>query len=81
MDTDLRNTRARLTKLVIAAAISGVLTYFMVNAMTHSGHGPNHDPIQSSSVGVFAIFVFVVTTLLAHKLISWRTDAAARRRR
>lgn len=70
MDTDLRNTRARLTKLAIAAAISSVLTFFTVNAMTSSGPGPNHDPIQSSSVGVFAIFVFVITTLLAHKLIT-----------
>ena len=70
MDTDLRNTRARLMKLAVAAAIGSVLTFFMVRAMTHSGPGPNHDPIQSSSVGVFAIFVFVITTLLAHKLIS-----------
>jgi hypothetical protein len=70
MDTDLRNTRARLTKLAVAAAISAVLTFFMVKAMTHSGPGPNHDPIQRSSVGVFAIFVFVVTTVLAHKLLT-----------
>jgi hypothetical protein len=70
MDTDLRNTRVRLTKLAIAAAISAVLTFITVKAMTHSGPGPNHDPIQSSSVGVFAIFVFVITTLLAHKVIS-----------
>lgn len=70
MDTDLRNTRGRLAKLAIAAAIGSVLTFFMVKAMTHSGPGPNKDPIQSSSVGVFAIFVFVVTTLLAHKLLT-----------
>ena len=70
MDTDLRNTRARLTKLAVAASISGVLTFFIVRAMTNSGPGPNQDPIQRSSVGVLAIFVFVITTLLAHKLIS-----------
>lgn len=70
MDSDLRNTRPRLIKLAIAAAIGGVLTFFTIRAMTDSGRGPNEDPVGSGSVAILAIAVFVVTTLFAHKIIT-----------
>lgn len=81
MDTDLRNTRGRLIKLAIAAAIGGVLTFFLVQAMTNSGRGPNEDPIGTGSVGILAIAVFVVTTLCAHKIITKKRTGGAGRRR
>ena len=70
MDTDLRNTRARLVKLAIAAAIGGVLTFFLIYGIIQTGRGPNEDPIGTGSVGILAIAVFVVTTVCAHKVIA-----------
>lgn len=81
MDTDLRNTRGRLLKLAIAAAIGAVLTFFVIQAMTNSGRGPNEDPIGTGSVGILAIAVFVVTTLCAHKIITKKRTGDAGRRR
>jgi hypothetical protein len=43
MDTDLRNTKARLGRLALAAACGAVLTFFTLEAMLSSGRGPNHD--------------------------------------
>ena len=68
--TDLRNTRARLIKLAIAAAIGGVLTFFTVMAMMSSGRGPNHDPVGASIMPLLGVAIFVVTTSMAHKIIS-----------
>lgn len=68
--TDLRNTRVRLIRLAISALIGGVLTFFTIQAMTSSGRGPNTDPIGTSSVGLLAIAIFVITTLFANKFIS-----------
>lgn len=79
MDTDLRNTRGRLVKLAIAAAIGSVLTFFVIRAMTDSGRGPNEDPIGTASVGILAIAVFFVTTLCAHKLITKKRTGGAGR--
>jgi hypothetical protein len=81
MDTDLRNTRGRLIQLAIAAAIGGVLTFFLIQAMTHSGRGPNEDPVGAGSVGMLAIAVFVVTTLVAHKIITKKRTGGVGRRR
>jgi hypothetical protein len=67
--TDLRNTRARLKRLAIAAAIGLVLTFFTMKAMS-SGRPPNHDPVGSSTMPLLAIFVFVLETMIAHKIIS-----------
>ncbi len=69
-NVDIRNTRARLVKLGIAALIGAVLTFFTVTSIVSDGRGPNTDPIGASSVGLLAIAIFVVTTMFAHKFIS-----------
>jgi hypothetical protein len=72
MDTDLRNTRRRLGRLALAAVIGGILTFFMMKAMTSSGPSPNHDPVGASIAPLLAIFVFVVTTGFSHAILSRR---------
>jgi hypothetical protein len=66
---DLRDTRGRLRKLAIAAAIGAVLTFFTVKAMTSSG-GSNHDPVGASIMPLLGIFIFVLTTAFANKILS-----------
>lgn len=72
MDTDLRNTKARLTRLALAAVIGGIFTFFMMKAMRSSGPAPNHDPVGASIAPLLAIFVFVITTGFSHKILSRR---------
>jgi len=72
MDTDLRNTKARLTRLALAAVIGAILTFFMVKAMSSSGPAPNHDPVGASIRPLFSIFVFVATTGFSHVILSKR---------
>jgi hypothetical protein len=67
---DLRNTRARLRSLVLALVVGGVFTFFTMLAMSSSGRGPNKDPIGASTFGLLAIFVFVIETVIAHKIIT-----------
>lgn len=71
--TDLRNTRARLRQLALAAAIAAVLTFFTIRAM--SGPAPNGDPVGASTRPLLAVFVFVVLTAASHAVL-----ARARRR-
>lgn len=71
-NTDLRNTRGRLRRLALAAAIGAVFTVFTMKAMLSSGPGPNHDPVGASIAPLLAIFVFVVTTGFGHSLLSKR---------
>lgn len=72
MDTDLRNTKARLTRLALACACGAVLTFFTIEAMLSSGRAPNHDPVGASIAPLLAIFVFAVTTGFSHSIISRR---------
>ena len=72
MDADLRNTKARLSRLALAAVIGAVFTFFTLKAMLSSGPGPNHDPVGASIAPLLAIFVFVITTGFAHKILSKR---------
>ena len=74
--TDLHNYRPRLIRLAIAAAIGGVFTFFAIQAMTSSGRGPNEDPIGSGSVTMLGVFMFVITTIFALKIISKRRPSA-----
>ena len=67
---DIRNTRGRLIKLAIAAAIGGVLTFFTVLAMTSSGRGANHDPIGLSIMPLLGLAIFVMTTAMTHRILS-----------
>lgn len=68
--TDLKNYGPRLRRIAIAAVIGLVMTFFSVKAMTSSGRGPNDDPVGVGSVGMLAVAMFVITTALAHKIIS-----------
>lgn len=72
MDADLRNTRARLAKVGVSALLGAIFTFFTMKAISSDGRGPNHDPIGASTVPLLAIFIFVVTTMAAHAIISKR---------
>lgn len=67
---DLRNTRGRLRRLALAAVIGAVLTFFAMRSIADTGHGQNSDPVGGSLLPLLSIFVFVLTTTFAHKLIS-----------
>jgi hypothetical protein len=69
-ELDLRNTRPRLIRLGTAAVIGAILTFFAIKATMSSGRGPNADPIGQGSVIFLAIAVFVVTTMLSHRVLS-----------
>jgi hypothetical protein len=66
---DLRNTRGRLKKLALAALIGAVLTFFTVRAMMSTSHG-NSDPVGASIMPLLGVFIFVLTTAFAHKIVS-----------
>ena len=66
---DLRNTRARLKTLAVAVVIGAVFTYFTMMMMS-GGRGPNNDPVGASTKPLLGIFVFVIETVIAHKIIS-----------
>jgi hypothetical protein len=72
METDLRNTKARLRRLAIAAACGALFTYFTLKAMLSSGPNPNHDPVGASLAPLLAVFIFVVTTGFSHAILSRR---------
>lgn len=75
MDTDLRNTRARLRKIAFAMIIGAVFTLFAMKSIASDGGGPNKDPVGSSEVPLLAIFMFVMTTVGAHAILSKRQKA------
>jgi hypothetical protein len=72
MDTDLRNTKARLIRIAIAAVIGVVFTWFAMKSIASSGRGPNRDPVGSSEVPLLAIAMFVVITAFSHSILSRR---------
>jgi len=71
-NVDLHGYGPRLRKIAVAAAIGACLTFFAVKGMTSSGRGPNTDAVGSVSVWLVGMAMFVVTTVLAHKIISKR---------
>jgi hypothetical protein len=72
MDTDLRNTKARLRKIALAVVIGAVFTFFAMKAIASDAGGPNKDPVGSSEVPLLAIFMFIMTTVGAHAIIGKR---------
>ena len=67
MDTDLRDTRRRLIRLAVSAAIALAVTALAMWGIDASDtRGANPDPIGSSSVGLLAIFMFVLGTAGVH---------------
>ena len=67
---DLHDYGPRIKKLAIAAVIGAILTFFSVKAMTSSGRGPNEDPVGAGSVYMLGFAMFVVTTGMAHRIIT-----------
>ena len=68
MDVDLRDTRGRLIRLATAAAIALAVTLVVMRYVATGT--PNSDPVGASTVGLLAIFVFVVTTALVSAVIA-----------
>jgi hypothetical protein len=73
---DLRDQRGRLVRLVAGVAIGAVATVVVLTAILAASARPNADPVGQSSVGLLAIAVFVVASLLATNalgaLARWR---------
>jgi hypothetical protein len=67
---DLRDSRGRLTRLGIAAAISLVVTFFVMHAINSWSRPANSDPIGSSTVPLLAIGMFVVVTAFVAGLLA-----------
>jgi heme/copper-type cytochrome/quinol oxidase subunit 1 len=63
-DLDLRDTRGRLRRLGIAAAVGFVVTALVMHWINSVSRAPNSDPIGSSAVPLLAIGMFVVVTAL-----------------
>jgi hypothetical protein len=78
-DLDIHNYGPRLRKLAIAAVIGGVFTFFCVKAMTESGRGPNPDPVGMGSVGMVAFAMFIVVTMVTHKILSKKYSSTKKR--
>ena len=78
---DLHDYGPRLRKIAIAAVIGAVLTFFAVKGMTNTGRGPNDDPVGTGSVGLVAIAMFALTTVMTHKIISKKRAMPATLRR
>ncbi len=75
---DLRDHRGRLTRL-IAAIVAGIVIAIVVLAGVRSvAVEPNSDPVSGASVGLLAIGLAVVASLVAHGAI---TSVAHRLRR
>ena len=72
MDTDLRNTKARLHKIALAMLVGAVFTFFAMKSIASDGGGPNKDPVGSSEVPLLAIFMFIMTTVGAHAILAKR---------
>jgi hypothetical protein len=67
---DLMDRRGRLKRLGVAVAIGLAITVVVMWAIMSVSITPNKDPVAGSSVGLLAIFVFIVTTATAHSLVN-----------
>jgi hypothetical protein len=67
---DVRDHRGRLIRLAVAIVIGAVVTIVAMRWI-HSVSAPvNSDPVATSSVGLLAIAIFVVTTAFAAAMIA-----------
>jgi hypothetical protein len=62
---DLLDRRGRLKRLAIATACGAAITALVMYAIMSVSITPNRDPVAGSSVGLLAIFVFVIATATA----------------
>ena len=73
---DLRDTRGRLARFAVAVAIGLAVTIVVIRWIGSVSAPPNTDPVGSSTVGLLAIGIFVVSSSVALSLLA----AIARRR-
>jgi uncharacterized membrane protein YphA (DoxX/SURF4 family) len=69
-DLDLRDTRGRLRRLALAAAVALLVTTLVMHWIDSVSAAPNADPIGASTQPLLAIGMFVVTTALASGLLA-----------
>jgi hypothetical protein len=68
-DIDLRDSRGRLTRLGISAAIALIVTALAMHLIDGWSRPANSDPVGASAVPLLAISLFVVTTALVRGLM------------
>ena len=66
---DLRDSRGRLRRLAIAAAVGLLVTIVVMHFINSWSRPPNGDPVGSSAVPLLAIGIFVVTTSFVRGLM------------
>ena len=74
---DLRDHRGRLRRVIAAAALGILITVIVLGWIRSVAATPNADPVSGASVGLLAIAMGVVISMVMHGLIT----AIARRRR
>ena len=68
-DIDLRDSRGRLIRLGVSAAIALIVTIVAMHFIDDWSRPANSDPIGASAVPLLAIGVFVVTTAFVRGLM------------
>ena len=69
-EIDLLDRRGRLKRLGIAVACGAAVTALVMYAIMSVSITPNRDPVAGSSVGLLAIFVFVIASATALGLVN-----------
>lgn len=77
-DTDLLDTRGRLRRLALAAAVALAITVAVMRWIIAVSKEPNADPMGGSIVGLVAICVFTMACAVVHRGLA---ALHARRRR
>ena len=67
---DLRDSRGRLVRLGIAAAIGLLVTFVAMHWINGWSRAPNADPVGASELPLLAIGVFVVVTAVMTGVIA-----------
>ena len=62
---DLRDSRARLRRIVIAMAVGVTSSLLAIAGINRISPPANSDPVGGSAVGLLAIFIAVVVSLVA----------------
>lgn len=68
-DLDLRDTRGRLRRLLLAASFALLVTTLVMRWINSVSDAPNSDPVGASTQPLLAIGMFVMTTLVSHTAI------------
>lgn len=69
-DMDLRDTRGRLKRLILAASFALLVTTLVMHWIDSVSDGPNSDPVGASTQPLLAIAMFVMTTWVASAAIN-----------